>query len=65
MDKKELYRANRGQQCAHLPARAAGQTYLRSSGLDLLVFSMNRVSLGAMPSKTTLRILDLPPLCVQ
>ena len=33
-----------------------------SSSDDLLVRSMKRVSLGAMPSKTTLRMLDLPAL---
>lgn len=35
-----------------------------SSAVDLAVFSMKRVSLGAMRSNTTLRILDFPPLQV-
>lgn len=33
-----------------------------SSCVDFAVFSMKSVSLGAIPSNTTLRMLDLPPL---
>lgn len=33
-----------------------------SSAVDFAVFSMNRVSFGAILSNTTLRMLDLPPL---
>ena len=42
-----------------------GGTHLMSSEVDLAVFSIKSVSDGAKRSKTTLRILDLPPLCAR
>ena len=43
-------------------SRGGATDLMKSSPGALADFSMNRVSLGAMRSKTTLRMLDLPPL---
>lgn len=56
------HRCAQAGSCPPHEGEAAHATHLMSSSDDLLVRSMKSVSLGAMPSKTTLRMLDLPAL---